>query len=193
MQILLSLALLVFQDASIAITAPQSGETLRGQVNITARMNVPDFSYAELAFAYASGPTSNWFLIQTFSQPTQDAAIATWDTRLLTDGDYNLRLRVYLLDGSFKEATVTDLKIRNDVPVPTDTPTPVPNLAPAPPLPTATSQPAPVLLSFPTPTPLPVNPVSLTLSSVYANFGRGALTALGMFILVGLLLRLRRS
>jgi len=193
MQILLVAALLLFQDASVAITSPQSGATLRGQVSVAGNMNVPDFSYAELAFAYASDPASTWFLIQSFSQHPTDSTIAAWDTLSLTDGDYNLRLRVYLLDGSFQDAIVTDLKIRNDIPIPADTPTPKQNDVPAPPPPTATSQPASVLPSFPTPTPLPANPASLTLPSVYSSFGRGALTALGSFFLIGILLRLRRS
>ncbi|MBK8419669.1 MAG: hypothetical protein IPL17_12695 [Anaerolineales bacterium] len=46
-----------------------------------------------------------------------------WDTTLLTDGDYTLRLRVYFQDGASQDILIQDLKLRNDVPLPTETPT----------------------------------------------------------------------
>lgn len=187
--------LILFQDTPVAITSPQSGETLRGQVNIMGSMNVPDFASAELAFAYASGPTATWFTIQTFSSPMPDSMLAVWDTTIVTDGDYLLRLRVQLQNGLVEEALVKDLKILNDVPTPTATLTPTsePEDTPVPTFPTPTDIPAPVLLTYPTPTPLPANPATLTTPSIYSNFGLGTLVTLILFVLVGLILRLRRT
>ena len=145
MKILLALALIIFQDAPIAIITPQSGETLRGQVNITGSINVTNFVSAELAFTYTSDPTGTWFTIQTFPAPVLDSALANWDTTMLTDGDYTLRLRVNLQDGSFQEVLVTDLKLRNDIPLPTETSTPAPDAVPKFPPPASTLAPAPVL------------------------------------------------
>lgn len=202
-QFLLALMMLIFQETPIAITSPKSGEILRGQVNITGNMNVTNFASAELSFAYASDPTSTWFTIQTFStalpsgegQEVRDV-IAVWDTTTLTDDDYRLRLRVNLQDGSFQEFLVTDLKVRNDVPVATDTPTPTPTSEPEfvleTPLPTSTLVPVPTRPVFPTPTSLPVNPASLTTRAINLTFGRGALLALAVFFVFGLFLRLRR-
>lgn len=194
LKILFALALIFFQEMPIAILSPQAGETLRGQVNIAGNISVTNFASAEIAFSYASDPTSTWFSIQTFSTPMLDTALAAWDTTSLTDGDYTLRLRVYLQDGSFQEVFAQDLKIRNDVlNTPTSTPTATPAVDASLPLPTSTVQPAAVTPTFPTPTPLPANPAALTVPSIYSTFGRGALLTIALFFLVGIILRLRRS
>ena len=130
LQILLSLFLVLFaQTAEPSLSSPQSGQILRGKVEIAGNLDVPNFSSAELDFGYAipeegaSDPAGNWFPIQTFSQPIKDATLTVWDTTLLTDGDYTLRLRVFLQDGSFQDALVSNIKIGNDVLLPTETPT----------------------------------------------------------------------
>lgn len=190
--------LLAVQDSpAVAISSPAANDVLRGQVNIIGSTNLPDFVSAQLDFAYASDSTGTWFPIQTLSQAVFDSPLYTWDTTPITDGDYILRLRVIVADGSFQEVTVP-VKLRNDV-VPT-TPTSLP--------PTATPEsltvliPTPFLLAasptpthppHPTPTPLPENPVSLNSGTVLYSLGRGALVILGLFAFTGLLLRLRRS
>ena len=203
--------ILLMQTATISITSPQAGDTLRGQVEITGNMDVPNFASAELAFSYAipeggaSTPADRfaWFIIQTFPQPVhaERLTLAIWDTAPLTDGDYTLHLRVFLQDGSFQDIVVSDLKVRNDVPLATDVPTatefvesitinPLPIASP---VGTLTVQPATSLPSFPSLTPLPANPASVTTSSIYSNFVRGALIVFVLFIIFSLLLRLRKN
>ena len=198
---LLAFSLIFFaQTAEPSILTPQTGQTLRGQVQITGILDVDNFSSAELAFAYsASNPADNfaWFAIQTFSQPAKDSAIAVWDTTLLTDGDYTLRLRVNFLDGTLRDILVSDLKIRNDVPLPTETHTATATLTLTPDIliPTSTPTRLPEVTTpiFPSPIPLPINPASLTVPALYSTFGRGALIAFVLFVLFSLLLRLRRN
>jgi hypothetical protein len=190
---LISLVLFLAQSANISIASPQSGDVLRGQVEIVGNMNVPNFSSAELAFSYASNPADSWFTIQTFPQPAQDPVIAVWDTTTVTDGDYTLHLRVYLQDGSSQDVVVSDLKIRNDDPLPTETPAATLPAQFSTPLPTVTELSEPVLPIFPSPTPLPANPASVTSTSIYFNFGRGALITLVLFAFFSLILRLRKN
>src|SRR5512138_984404 len=123
------LFLVVFaQDASsVAITSPAPGDVLRGQVNIIGSTNTPDFVSAQLDFAYASDATGTWFPIQTLSQPVFDSPLYTWDTTSITDGDYILRLRVFLGDGTYQEVTVP-ITVGNEVQP--ATPTPVPTATP---------------------------------------------------------------
>jgi hypothetical protein len=195
MYIFLALFLLAAQDAPpAAITSPVPDELLRGQVTITGRLDVAGFVSAELDFAYASDPTGTWFNIQSFSQPLADATLAVWDTTLITDGDYVLRLRVNLADGTAQEVTVP-IKIGNDV---LPTPTPEPTLTPEA---EAVLIPTPFLLAAsptptdpppPTPTALPTNSVSIGQKAVYASLGRGALVIIGLFALAGLIIRARR-
>ena len=189
------LFLIAAQDSPpIAITSPAPEEVLRGQVAITGRVDIVNFVSVQLEFAYASNPTNTWFTIQTFSQSIVDSTLAVWDTTSITDGDYVLRLRVNLEDGTSQEATVP-IKIGNDaLPTPTAEPTSTPDesavLAPTPFLlaasPTSTEVPRP------TPTALPVNPASLEQNEIYGSLGRGALVILGLFALAGLIIRVRR-
>ena len=183
-------------SSSIAISSPAPNDVLRGQVNIIGSTNLPDFLSAQLDFAYASDTTGTWFPIQSLSQPVFDTPLYTWDTTTITDGDYILRLRVFVSDGSFQEVTVP-VKLTNDtVPetptilAPTSTPEEVTILVPTPFLlaasPTPTEQPKP------TPTALPTNPASLDSNSILMSLGRGALVILGLFAFTGLILRIRR-
>ena len=181
----------------IRITAPASGDTLQGLINITGTSAADDFASSELSFAYASDSTFTWFLIYQTDQPVTDGLLAVWDTSLVTDGDYNLRLRVTLQDGTILESLVTGLRIRNQTP--TETPTLAPTSTPDFDRPTAstplppTPMPAPTSTHLPTPTPLPPNPAAVTSDEIYFFLGRGILVTLLSFIVVGLFLRLRRS
>ena len=195
LELLLALTLF-FQDSQVAITSPQPGETLRGQVQIQGQMDAPNFASAELAFTFASPPGDAWFSIQTFSQPQTAATLAVWDTTAITDGDYILRLRVTFQDGTFQDALITDLKIRNEV-IP---PTPLPTLGdfnfqtidetPTPPTEQTLSTPNSV---YPTSTPLPMNPVALTESAIFNVFWKSALFILIVFAFFSLILRIRKS
>lgn len=201
--VLTVLLLFQFQEFPVAISKPEAGETLRGQVEILGQMDVPDFASAELAFSYAaSSPADAWFIIQTFSQPPADLLLAVWDTTRLTDGDYDLRLRVFSVDGSFQDVFVADVRIRNYTPDPTATPTITPtvtatlpsfSLFNATPISPSQGDSTPVVAVFPTATPLPANPATLTASEVLAIFWKSALAIIGVFILISLLLRLRRN
>jgi hypothetical protein len=178
----------------VAITSPGHEELLRGQVTITGRVNVPSFLSAQLDFAYASNPTDTWFNIQAFSQLPADSTLAIWDTTSITDGDYILRLRVNLQDGTVQEVTVP-VNVGNDVlptasPEPTATPEAETVLIPTPFL--IAASPTPTDLPRPTPTALPTNPVSLGQNQIYMSLGRGALVILGLFALAGLIVRVRR-
>ena len=196
--LLFVLFLIAAQDSpSIAITSPAADDVLRGQITITGTVDVPSFVSAQLDFAYASNPTNTRFNIQTFSQPVIASTLATWDTTSITDGDYVLRLRVNFEDGTTQEVSVP-IKIGNDA-VPTlsptleatSTPEEITVLIPTPFL--LAVSPTPTDLPRPTPTDLPSNPVSLEQGEIYASLGRGALVILGMFVLAGLIIRVRRS
>jgi hypothetical protein len=196
--------IIIFQELTLALTAPQAGEILRGDVSIQGRLDSPNFASAELAFTYnesASDPAATWFTLQTFSQPIFDSTLTVWDTTTVTDGDYALRLRVYLLDGSFQDVLVPDLTIRNYTPNPTaipiDTPTAAPTLPSfsqfnADPSSSTSAEPT-AIISYPTATPLPPNPASLEIDAILTTFGKSALILLGIFFVISLLLRLRKN
>lgn len=191
--LLISLAIFLVQPSSISIVSPQTGDVLRGQVEIVGNMDIPNFASAELAFSHATSPADSWFTIQTFSLPVKEPVLVVWDTTVITDGDYILHLRVTLQDGTVQDALVSDLKILNDVPLPTPSPLPTFPSQFSTPLPVLTAQPVTVFPTFPSPTSLPANPVSVTSTSIYSTFARGALVTLVLFAFFSLILRLRKN
>ncbi len=185
------------QDTSPVIVSPGDGQFLQGQVPVKVTTDIPNFASAELAFAFSPDPTDTWFSIQTASLPVTDAVMTTWDTTLITDGDYVLRLRVNLQDGSTSDTVIT-VHVRNYTALPTATPavtsTPVP-VVEVPtaiiiqPSPTATLAAAVVLA---TPTALPPNPAGVTPNDIFSGFWRGALLVGVLVLIFGLLVRYRR-
>jgi hypothetical protein len=170
-----------------AILSPQKGEALQGVVTIRGSSNETGFLSAEVDFAYAGDTTDTWFLIATNNQPVDSNTLATWDTTTITDGNYNLRLRVFLSDGTHLDVNILNLRVRNYTPV--ETPTPAPTAIQPTLTPTDTLIPTP----FPTPTLLPANPAVLTSQEISTSLAYGGLGA-GIFIVVfGFYLWLRRK
>ncbi len=183
--------------AQPSISSPTDGQVLQGQVNVKGSTDVANFSSSELEFGYASDPTHTWFTIQTASLPVSNDSLGVWDTTLITDGDYVLRLRVTLLDGSSQDASAT-VRVRNYTPVPTATPAVTPTATPGLEIPTpivisasaTPTEPPAVVLS--TPSALPPNPAAVTPTEIYSRFWRGALVV-GLLVLgFGALIRFRR-
>ena len=193
--LLLMLLLIAAQDSPpLAITNPKPEAILRGEVTIAGSTAIPNFIFAQLDFAYASNSSDTWFNIQMFSQPIADSTLAVWDTTSISDGDYVLRLRVTLEDGTFQEVLVP-VKVMNDtvLPTPTSVPTSTPEIAVQIPTPFLLAvSPTPTDLPRPTPTMLPPNPASLGQNQIYGSLGRGALVIVGLFALAGLIVRFRR-
>jgi hypothetical protein len=191
------LLLLAAQDSPpVAITSPASGEVLRGEITIIGSTDVPNFASATLDFKYASDDGEGWFPLAALSQPALDSPLYLWNTASITDGDYILRLRVNLTDGTFEEVTIP-ITIQNDSQLSTATPavTSTPESSIGVQIPTAfllAASPTPTEVPRPTPTPLPPNPASLTQPAILASLGRGALVIIGLFIFSFIIIRLRQ-
>ncbi|HEX8991137.1 MAG TPA: hypothetical protein VF784_05615 [Anaerolineales bacterium] len=184
-------------STSPVIVSPADGQTLQGQVTVKGTTDIPNFSSAELAFAYNPDPTDTWFTIQTASLPVTGDVIATWDTTAITDGDYVIRLRVNLQDGSTSDAVIT-VHVRNYTPTPTPSPAVTPTERPVVEVPTAmivlpsATPNVPAVAVLPTPSAFPPNPAGVTPGELFSGFWRGALLV-GLLVLVfGLLVRHRR-
>lgn len=176
-----------------AILVPLAGQAVQGRIPVWAYTAIQGFQKAELFFGYAEDPTGTWFLIGQSAEPVLGGEIGTWDTSLITDGNYDLRLLITLQDGDQVETVVHGLRVRNYTPVETDTPTPViPTDTPQPgEKPTSTVTPLPTIT--PTPTPLPTNPAEMTTEQITGSLGKGALAALGAFVILGFYLLIKVS
>ena len=170
-----------------SVAAPSAGQALQGVVAVAGTTAVDGFVSAELSFAYAGDPTGTWFLITVTGTPVFESTLAAWDTTTITDGNYVLRLRVFLSDGSSKDILVEGLRVRNYSPV--ETATPAPTVEQASPVPSAT----PTATPQPTPTALPGNPAAIDPADLRLSIAAGGLAALLAFALLGLYLWLRRK
>lgn len=196
------------QGPEAVITSPRDRAVVRGKVSIKGTATHPEFWKYEVAYGPEPNPGDQWILIGAVHE-TQvvDNVLETWDTTLLPDGNYSLRLRVVRRDGNYQEYFVREIAVANavptDTPTPEVTPTPTNTPTPLPPTPTIVIE-LPVLPS-PTPRPLPtVAPVirptptsapsffSINMPDLGGAFCWGAGAAAFAFLLVGLLTLLRR-
>lgn len=196
------------QEPEAVITSPRDRAVVRGRVSIQGTATHPEFWKYEVAYGPEPNPSDQWILIGAVHE-TQvvDNVLETWDTTLLSDGNYSLRLRVVRRDGNYQEYFVREIAVANtqptDTPTPAVTPTSTHTPTPLPPTPTIVIE-LPVLPS-PTPRPLPtIAPVirptptpepsffNINIPDLGGAFCQGAGAAAFLFLLVGLLFLLRR-
>ena len=102
------------QAAQVArISAPVPDQAVQGTVIITGTADAPDFASADLSFAYASDTSSAWFTIRVIDRPIQESELASWDTSLVSDGEYFLRLVITDNVGQSLEPCVIAVRVIN--------------------------------------------------------------------------------
>jgi hypothetical protein len=175
------------------ILSPSTGQVVQGKVPVVAFTAVRGFQSAELYFGYTDDQTGTWFLIAQSTEPAIGVEIGTWDTNLITDGNYRLRLVVMLQDGSKVDVIVSGLRVRNYSPIETSTPTPVTPTATLSPgeRPTSTVTPMPTITA--TATLLPTNPAEMTTGQIASSLSKGALGTLSVFLFLGIYWLIKRS
>jgi hypothetical protein len=90
------------------ISSPQHGEVLQGMVTISGSSRVPSFQSAEMAFSHDGDSQVSWFLLYESQEPIERGKFIIWDTTTITDGTYQIRLRVYLEDDQVIETLIRD-------------------------------------------------------------------------------------
>lgn len=202
---LLLLALPVHQIAQAQptsqITSPRDQAAVRGLVPIEGNATHPQFQKYEIHYGPQPNPGDQWTPIggSPFAVPVVQGRLGLWDTTIIPDGVYSLRLRVVRADGNYDEYVVRGIQVSNTFP--TDTPTPEATPTPAPPTDTPAPTPTVVIgvptVASPTPkptgTPLPTvpptdtpEPVDLPFQNVSDAACWGALATLVVFVGIGL-------
>jgi hypothetical protein len=192
-------------EGTVQISAPAQGDTVRGVVQIVGTALHPDFNHYTLEFGFDPNVDDQWFPVQDpVAQQVQNGPLAVWDTTVIADGVYQLRLRVVRNDGLTEEFIVTGITASNAVPtalpsiVPSLTPTatvgvPTPGPSPTPLIqqpPTGTPRPT-ATPGGPTLTPTPNPNVPLNGRQVRSAVCRGAAITAFLFILIGVYAALR--
>ncbi|MGB7337512.1 MAG: PKD domain-containing protein, partial [Phototrophicaceae bacterium] len=116
---------------SIVIVAPLSGNIASGTVQVVGSASHPNFLQYRLEYAQQNNPNNLWFPITGIVQQRVLAGVlGVWSTNsgATPDGLYQLRLRVFLRDGTQQTTQVGNIRVQNQqpTPVPTNTTTPRP-------------------------------------------------------------------
>jgi hypothetical protein len=152
------------QDLAV-ISNPASNAVVQGTVQISGSADHPAFQFYSVEFSPEPVTGDQWQIIgATHNTPVINGVLENWDTSLLPDVSYTLRLRTVRLDGNYTEAFSQQVVVANAQPLPTDTPlVPTEEVIVPPSVPTETPTPLPptptVSIEQPiveTPTPRPV-------------------------------------
>jgi hypothetical protein len=109
------------------ITSPTEGQAISGLVTISGSADHPDFARWELAYGPDPNPTDAWQPFTEGAQPVINGTLGTWNTGVIADGGYMLRLRVIRTDSNYSEAFARGLQVSNSAPI--GTPTSIPPAA----------------------------------------------------------------
>ncbi len=193
------------------ITSPRDRAAVRGLVPIEGSATHTEFQKYEIHYGPEPNPGSQWTPIagSPFSVPVVQGRLGLWDTTIIPDGIYSLRLRLVRLDGNYDEYFVRGIQVLNTQPTPTPTrqatPTPaaptetpaptatvvigVPTVASPTPRPTSTALPTALPSEMPEPFELVVGPARIQNFSDAACWGAGATVA--AFVGIGLFFALK--
>jgi hypothetical protein len=117
-------------------TSPADNAVVRGTVPLVGTAIDPAFWKYEVYYGPEPNPSDRWTLIGAIhEEQVVDGLLETWDTTIIPDGTYSLRLRVVNRTGNYSEVFVRGIVVANAEPTETPTPTQTP-------LPTATITPA---------------------------------------------------
>jgi hypothetical protein len=110
-------------EITAVITTPVEGQQLFGPVNITGSAgHATAFTSYTLEYDNLNDAAQQWFLVQEqVTQQVQDGVLGTWNTNMVPDGVYQIRLRVFLTDEQTGEFIVSNLRVVNSQPTPVPT------------------------------------------------------------------------
>jgi hypothetical protein len=150
----MALPLGVAAELRLEITSPSVGERIRGRVPIIGSAQVPDFQFYKVEWGIGPNP-SQWAVIgELREQPVIAGQLQVWDTTVLPDDVYTLRLTGVKRDGNWEEFYVRNVVVANQqaeaTPTPEETPTPEVEM-----LPTPTPVESQPVVGQPTPDPAP--------------------------------------
>lgn len=198
----------VLAQAQGQVSSPRDRAAVRGLVPVEGVANHPQFQKYEMHYGPEPNPADQWSPVgqSPFNVPVVQGRLAIWDTTVIPDGIYSLRLRVVRTDGNYDEYFVRGIQVSNTRP----TETPTPEATPTPSAPTVTPSPTPTIVigvptvSSPTPrpseTPLPTaiptatpEPVDVPFQNIGSAACWGAGGTLALFVAVGLFFGLKEG
>lgn len=180
----------VMQLDLVRILSPQDGEVLQGKVPIKGTVTGVGLQFTEVSFQYQENPDSEWFLISRFENTVVDDTLVNWETALIADGTYRLRVVAHYSDGNQLTALSEHLRIRNYTPIETSTSIPEDEFITQE---TQAVTPTIVLTSTlpATATTMPENELELSLEDIQSAALSGAIFGSLLLVILGIWLILR--
>ena len=117
----------------VRISYPVDGSQIAGYITIVGSASHPRFLQYALEWGPDPNPGNLWYPITAPQiNPVINGGLGAWNTTTMQDGVYQVRLHVWLNDGTDTFDIATGIRISNQQPtaVPTLTQTPKPNQAP---------------------------------------------------------------
>lgn len=150
----------------VMITSPVDGQQLFGLVEMVGTAIHPSlFDGYILEWSNIQNPEVWLPIQQRVNQQVNNGILGQWDTvsASVPDGIYQIRLRLFLADGTVQDFQVNNLVLINSAPTVVPTPLPAVPTATVQSLPTSGPSPTPLIQQPPTVTPRPTfeNPVDL--------------------------------
>jgi PKD repeat protein len=107
------------------ILSPIPGNVVSNNVQVLGSAIHPNFVQYQLEYGPEPNPNNLWYTIGAPRQTTVlNGVLGIWSTNTIPDGTYQLRLRVYLRDGSNPQTVVNNIRVQNRPNAPTVVPTP---------------------------------------------------------------------
>lgn len=117
----------------VRITYPVDGGQVAGYITVVGSASHPRFLQYALEWGPDPNPGNLWYpLMSPRNQTVLNGGLGAWNTTTIPDGVYQLRLHVWLTDGTDTFDIATGVRVSNQQPtaVPTLTSTPRPNRPP---------------------------------------------------------------
>ncbi len=106
----------------VQIVSPVTGQTLVGVTTIWGSASDPNFAQYTLEYGPDPNPSNLWYPItpSAVTVPVLNNVLGAWNTSLVPDGTYQIRIHLYLRDGRQEtNVVVGNLRVANNVVVPT--------------------------------------------------------------------------
>jgi hypothetical protein len=163
------------------VDVPYEGDTVRGVVGIAGSTEIEGFISSEVFFGFS--PNGEWFSIGRQKEPVSNQVIANWDTTVITDGIYRIKVLVTRSNGSQTETIVSNIRVSNY----TSSQAEANNVQNG-----SNSQASDYLTgAIATATAFPPNPAAVSKADLISSIRGGIFWVVGIFLVTGIYLGMR--
>jgi hypothetical protein len=96
-------------SGQIELTYPEAGDEIKGIIELTGTVNIPNFGFYK--YEVAPNGSDTWATIAAGRTAVTGGSLGRWDTTALTPGDYQLRLVVIDNQGTSLPPCVVPIQV----------------------------------------------------------------------------------